>query len=327
MGCKQLLSSNSYIQYPRYLGYYLGVNETLLLSIYCDIDNYCAININDFDGWFYAKQADVFIESGLSEKQQTLAIKHLKELHIISIKKAKNPAITYYKIDETVLENVLNIAYSQYLSQKRQKVASSGDEKSPLSNDFSHSLHINNNKLNKNTNKEPSPEAQAITINNSRRNFRNKVKPLEDLLNSGKYLDEQKKEKKKSQSQKNIDECLDMIQKTDYTDTTKDLLTEYFLFISDIKQAKTSEDKLKVTNKPNIWKTKLEKLQTLVNSGYNADEIIKQSLSQKKYVFYPLQSTQQKSNKHKEGNQENVVMSDPEYIRKRLEEDESEEWY
>lgn len=325
MGSKQLLASNSYEQYPKYLGYHIGVNETLLLSVYCDKDNWCNLNIQNFDGWFYALQTEVFIEVGLSEKQQTLAIKHLKELQLISVKKAGNPAKTYYKINENVLENVLEIAYNQYLSAKRQFVASSTENLSPLRNDKSLSLHINNNNIKNNNIKKSEPQAQPITIKNSRRNFREKVKPLEDLLNSGEIIDNYTKSKKKSKREKDIEQCLEMIQKTNYSEDTKDLLTEYFLFISDYSQAHDSESRLKVTSKPSVWETKLNKLNSLVCDGYNVNEIIKQSLEQKKYVFFQLQG--KLANHAKEGNQQNVVMSDPEYMRKRLEEDESEEWY
>lgn len=152
---------------------------------------------------------------------------------------------------------------------------------------------------------------------------------LSDDLESGKDIDEQKKSKKKSPKDKFRDECLDIIDdeysEKNYSYTAKDLLVEYFEFVSAVPENKDNLCKRVKTTK--MWKNKLVRLDELVKDGYDPIDIIQQSLDNKAYVFYPLQSTQQKSNKHKEGNQENVVMSDPEYMRKRLEEDESEEWY
>lgn len=152
---------------------------------------------------------------------------------------------------------------------------------------------------------------------------------LSDDLESGKDIDEQKKSKKKSPKDKFRDECLDIIDdeysEKNYSYTVKDLLVEYFEFVSAVPENKDNLCKRVKTTK--MWKNKLVRLDELVKDGYDPIDIIQQSLDNKAYVFYPLQSTQQKSNKHKEGNQENVVMSDPEYMRKRLEEDESEEWY
>lgn len=326
MGCKQLLSAISYVQFPKFLGYYIGINETLLLSAYCDIDNMCEIKILDYDGWFYAKQEYIFTEIGLSEKQQSLAIKHLKDLKIISAKKAGNPAVTYYKLDEDILENVLKIAQSEYLSLKRQKVVSRGDETSLLRGDVSHSLHINNNNNKKNNKKEPEPEAQAFTVTNSRRNFREKTKPLRDLLNSGSYLDEQNANKRKSQKEKNKDNCLAMIQNTLYDDKIKSLLTEYYLFISDYKHA-TLEDRVKVISTPHDWQNKLNQLNELIDKGYDAEKLIQQSLNQRKYKFFPLQSVS-KSNRH-ESLANDVVVSDPEWARRAIQEaiDNGEEFY
>lgn len=152
---------------------------------------------------------------------------------------------------------------------------------------------------------------------------------LSDDLESGKDIDEQKKSKKKSPKDKFRDECLDIIEKqfVMYPAHISDLLADYFDFISAVPDDK--ENLPKRVKTVSSWKKKLHKLVELVSEGYDIEKLIQQSLDNKAYVFYPLQSTQSKSKStgHREGNQENVVMSDPEYIRKRLEEDESEEWY
>jgi len=152
---------------------------------------------------------------------------------------------------------------------------------------------------------------------------------LKDDLESGKDIAEQKKAEKKSPKDKFRDECLDIIDteysEKNYSYTVKDLLVEYFEFVSAVPDNKDNLCKRVKTTK--AWKHKLVRLDELVKDGYDPIDIIQQSLDKKQYVFYPLQSTQQKSNNHKEGNQGNVVMSDPEYMRKRLAEDDSEEWY
>lgn len=152
---------------------------------------------------------------------------------------------------------------------------------------------------------------------------------LSDDLESGKDIAEQKKAEKKSPKDKFREECLDIIDdeysEKNYSYAVKDLLVEYFEFVSAVPENKDNLCKRVKTTK--AWKHKLVRLDELVKDGYDPIDIIQQSLDKKQYVFYPLQSTQQKSNKHKEGNQGNVVMSDPEYMRKRLAEDDSEEWY
>ena len=151
---------------------------------------------------------------------------------------------------------------------------------------------------------------------------------LEDTLESGKDIDEQKKASKKSPAEKLRDECFNIIDNEysehDYPYTVHDLLVEYFEFVSAVPEDKDNLCKRVKTAK--AWKHKLDRLNELVKDGYDPRDIIQQSLDRKQYVFYPLQKSEN-SSKIKEGNQQNVVMSDPEYMRKRLEEDESEEWY
>lgn len=151
---------------------------------------------------------------------------------------------------------------------------------------------------------------------------------LEDTLESGKDIDEQKKASKKSPAEKLRDECFNIIDEVysehDYSYTVHDLLVEYFEFVSAVPEDK--DNLCKRVKTARAWKHKLDRLNELVKDGYDPIDIIKQSLDRKQYVFYPLQKSEN-SSRIKEGNQQNVVMSDPEYMRKRLEEDESEEWY
>lgn len=182
-------------------------------------------------------------------------------------------------------------------------------------------------KENKKVNSIKKPDEPAIISKNHSKVYKQR-NVLEDTLESGKDIDEQKKASKKSPAEKLRDECFNIIDDVysehDYSYTVHDLLVEYFEFVSAVPEDK--DNLCKRVKTVRAWKHKLDRLNELVKDGYDPIDIIKQSLDRKQYVFYPLQKSEN-SSRIKEGNQQNVVMSDPEYMRKRLEEDESEEWY
>lgn len=122
------------------------------------------------------------------------------------------------------------------------------------------------------------------------RNFSKQT--LTDDLQSGKDIDEHKKEKTKSPKDRFKDECLDIIEK-EYSDETKDLLIEYFEFVTSVPENKDNLCKRVKTVKQ--WRHKLDRLDDLVKEGYDCKKIIQQSLEKKQYVFYPLQSVQRNS--------------------------------
>lgn len=327
MTTKQLLSSNSYIQYPKFLGFYIGVNEAVLLSALCDKDSWCEFNIENYDGWFYFLREEIYFETGLTERQQRSAILKLEDLNILGTKRQGIPAKVYYFINTDALELVLNHAYESYKAHKTQMLqnVTSCPNKTVTTCTSENVIST----INKNNIKELNKSTGIGALSKNHSQVYKQKQTLSDDLESGKDIAEQKKAEKKSPKDKFRDECLDIIDdeysEKNYSYTVKDLLVEYFEFVSAVPENKDNLCKRVKTTK--AWKHKLVRLDELVKDGYDPIDIIQQSLDKKQYVFYPLQSTQQKSNKHKEGNQGNVVMSDPEYMRKRLAEDDSEEWY
>jgi len=203
-----------------------------------------------------------------------------------------------------------------------------GEITSPLGGEIT-SLHNINNK-NKSYNK--STGAGALSKNHSQ--VYKKRETLNDDLESGKDIDKQKSDKRKSPKEKFKDECYSLIDSfvtdnhLDYA--VHDLLIEYFDFISDIKQA-DGDNKQKVVKNTSTWEKKLNnQLLKLIENGYNPIDIIRQSLDKKYYKFVPLESSSNKYNCNKRGGElldSKIVGNDVEEARRRLEEDESEEWY
>lgn len=177
---------------------------------------------------------------------------------------------------------------------------------------------------NKKENSIEKPEPPASSKISHSRGFRRERQSLEDKLFSGEEIASQKKERKKSPKDKFRDECLDIIDK-EYSDETKELLIEYFNFVTKVPEDKDNLCKRVKTTK--MWRNKLNRLKELVEDGYDCNKLIQQSLDKKQYVFYPLQSVS-KSNRH-ESLANDVVVSDPEWARKAMQEaiDNGEEFY
>ena len=148
------------------------------------------------------------------------------------------------------------------------------------------------------------------------RDFRKEQNKLEDTLASGEVIDEQKKVKKKLSEEDKADKKID---KTSYSDDVKDLLKQFFrqsFYSQDVKRMRSASD---LTGK-------LMRLDELVRKGEDATKVIQQSIDNNWNAFYEYKE-KQINPRAREGNQQNVVMSDPEYMRKRLEEDDDEEIY
>lgn len=185
---------------------------------------------------------------------------------------------------------------------------------------------INTKELNT---KEPNTNKKGTGTGASSKNHSQVYKKRESLnddLQSGKDIDKQKSDKKKSPKDKFKDECLDIIDR-EYSDETKYLLIEYFDFVSSVPEDKDNLCKRVKTVK--AWRHKLDRLDDLVKEGYDCRKLIQQSLDKKQYVFYPLQSVQQYKTNHKEGNQENIIVSDPEWAREQIQKaiDNGEEFF
>ena len=141
---------------------------------------------------------------------------------------------------------------------------------------------------------------------------------LSDDLESGKDIDEQKKSKKKSPKDKFRDECLDIIEKqfVMYPAYISDLLADYFDFVSAVPDDK--ENLPKRVKTVSAWKKKLHKLVELVTEGYDIEKLIQQSLDNKAYVFYPLQSIQSQ-HKSKENLSDTIKVNTQEGVQRQIE--------
>lgn len=153
------------------------------------------------------------------------------------------------------------------------------------------------------------------------RNFSNEK--LTDELNSLGELEEkelQKKDKQKSKRKKTLyEKCIDEINNPiyEFSDSVRQRLKD---FLPTTLQA--NEYAVKGINQ---WIFRLKALYELSKNPDEQLKIIEYSISHSITGFVTPKQSKLKSSY--EGNQQNVVMSDPEYMRKRLEEDESEEWY
>ena len=283
MTTKQLLSSNSYIQYPRFLGNYIGVNEAVLLSAFCDKDNWCEFNIQNYDGWFYYLRDEIELETGLSESQQRTALKSLSDLSIIHTKRAGIPSKVYYKLNIDVLENVLNEAQSAYKAHKSQwsQNMTTCDTKTMTTCDIENRIStIDNNIYTKTNNK--STGAGALSKKHPRNFSKEK---LTDDLESGKDIDEQKKEKKKTDK---FDRCLAEIDKRDFTENEKVLLRQH------LNWSFHDTD----SNRNNEPKKYAKRLDTLLSLNGNKERIIQASIDRKWHCFYDAVKTRTPINNH-----------------------------
>lgn len=278
MTTKQLLSSNSYIQYPRFLGNYIGVNEAVLLSAFCDKDNWCEFNIQNYDGWFYYLRDEIELETGLSESQQRTALKSLSDLSIISTKRAGIPSKVYYKLNIDVLENVLNDAqnaYKAHKSQWSQNMTTSGIENMTTCDIENRISTIDKNKNIKINNKSTGTGA----LTKHPRNF-SKEKLTDDLA-SGEIIDEQKKEKKKSSE---YDKCLVMIDKR-YNDSNL-----YMALLNHLEWSYNSKDPKRIKT-AKIYSKRLDELDKLEGDKI---KIVQQSIEKQWHCFYEIQKSEKR---------------------------------
>ena len=264
---------------------------------------------------------------GISERTVKRSLAHLSVINAITISGSGDKRVIKFNADMFKRE-YSDIEYEDTFDNKDNLSETMTNCQETMTNCQNSSLKENNKK--DNNIKKPVEPASSKKY---RHDFvyRDKQSLNHALDDADKYIADFEKSKKKSPKDKFKDECLDIIDdeysEKNYSYTVKDLLVEYFEFVSAVPENKDNLCKRVKTAK--MWKNKLVRLDELVKDGYDPIDIIQQSLDNKAYVFYPLQSAQSKnkSTGHKEGNQENIIVSDPEYMRKRLEEDESEEWY
>lgn len=292
MTSKQLLSSNTYIQYPKFLGCLIGVNEAVLLTMLCDTDSKCETDIDEYDGWFYCTRETIYIETGLTENQQRTALKSLIELNIVQTKKQGIPALLYYFINENTLQQVLDKAFNLYKVRRQQtskKCSTRTDE-----NDTSCTIENNNHTIYNNKEKElnkKAPEPVPSEIKSSKRNFRRETEPLKDVLESGADIKKQVDSQKKKKTTK--EKCLDEIEETKYgfTDDEKEVLREY------LEWAVSGRDNRRIKN-VDLWRNKLNTLIQLRDDGEDITKVVQNSLEKKWYVFVEEKQNHSNSSSH-----------------------------
>ena len=131
---------------------------------------------------------------------------------------------------------------------------------------------------NKENNREGSePEARRSISKNHSKIYK-ETESLEDRLSSGEEIDKQKREKKKSPAEKEREKCLDMIEKSEYSDETKSLLVNYY------EWASSGTDKRRIKDSK-LWAKKLDALSQFVAKGADVNETIKNSIEHKYYMF------------------------------------------
>lgn len=307
MTTKQLLSSNSYIQYPKFLGFYIGVNEAILLSALCDKDSWCEFNVTNYDGWFYYLRDEIYIETGLSERQQRTALSTLEDMRIVSLKRQGIPAKVYYFIHIEELENALITAYDAYKlhkSQMLQNVTSCPDKTVTTCTSENVISTIDKN-INKKNIKQEAPEPAPSPVN-TRRKFREKHEHLTDELSSGEVIDNEKKERKKKS---NYEKCLDEISSRNFSDEVKELLQKHLDWSYNSRDPKRIKDRVS-------YKPKLNMLEQLAKKGEDIKKVVQQSIDRQWHAFYEYKGNTI-VNKH-EPLADRVVTNNPEESHKIL---------
>ena len=145
-------------------------------------------------------------------------------------------------------------------------------------------LLIKENKK-ENIEEAPAPQAPSSKIN-PKRNFRAEHEQLEDILESGKEIDMQTKERKKLSE---FEKCLAEIDKRNFSAEEKDLLRIH------LDKSYHSKDPKRIKDRSN-YVNKLNMLEQLIKKGNNGLKVIQQSIDRQWSAFYEYsekQTTQQ----------------------------------
>lgn len=104
---RTFLKSTAYLTINKTLIKLIGLNETALLSDLISKEEYFEQRNMLEDGWFFNTEQNRFEDTGLSPKQQQLAIKKLQKLEIISIQRKSLPAKQWFKINHKRIQEIL----------------------------------------------------------------------------------------------------------------------------------------------------------------------------------------------------------------------------
>ena len=111
---KHLLSSTSFLILNKYLAKKIGLKAAVLLGDLISKEEYFISN-GMTDGWFFNTEANIQEDTTLNSYHQRKAVKVLKDLNFIDVKRKGIPAKQYFKInEEQVLQFLNNLSAKNY---------------------------------------------------------------------------------------------------------------------------------------------------------------------------------------------------------------------
>lgn len=109
------MTTSNYRAYDFRLVRYIGLEPAILLTYLCDQDKF--INKRNVGSEFYKQKKFIEFFTGLTSKQQTLAIKKLKQLELIDVIKKGMPAKNYFKIDYNKVREMKKIVVDEFYGE------------------------------------------------------------------------------------------------------------------------------------------------------------------------------------------------------------------
>lgn len=137
-----LLAKQNYITYNKQLAKLIGIDEAILYG------ELCSISLYNNEEEFYYEQDKLIEDTCLSEYRIRKSLKKLIDLKLVKVTKKGLPAKYYYKLDEKIFKEIMQIDNGFYTTSPI-KFDTTGDST------FDTTLIINNNKdIKKKKNKE-----------------------------------------------------------------------------------------------------------------------------------------------------------------------------
>lgn len=153
MGILQLISSRNFITVNKDLIKALGLEEAILIGELASESDYWEKQGKLEEEFFFSTVENIEENTTLSEFKQRKALKNLKQLELIEIKKKGIPAKRYIKINEEKLFNLFNGKFLKNYGTGALKITELNPEKLSINNNIINN-NINNNKINKKEKKE-----------------------------------------------------------------------------------------------------------------------------------------------------------------------------
>ena len=109
------MTIGNYRAYDFRLVRYMGLEPAILLTYLCDQDKF--INKSNVGSEFYKQKKYIEFFTGLTSKQQTLAIKKLSQLEILTVVKKGMPAKNYFRIDYNKVREMKKIVVDEFYGE------------------------------------------------------------------------------------------------------------------------------------------------------------------------------------------------------------------